>query len=162
MRKKASGTFVLIMAVALVLGGLAACTTSDSDTPAEPSRALFSGGNAVINGTYLFDFDRGTGGVVPVPAGDVADVWWERMTLTTSQLVPQNGARFAVRGVVDFDALTWEKVRDTAKSAGPILYTNLNVGTVVVFETDAGRMGKFVINLFSGNQDMSIAWKTWE
>ena len=145
------------MAVALLGAG---CSDSDSDD--DGADVVHSAGNATILGTFSFDFDNGSGGTTPVPAGDASDMFWERLTLTDSRLSPQSGARFAAMGVVDYGAVTKAQVQTLALAGAAIAHTALPAGTVVAFRTDAGRFGKFKINGFSGNQDMAVSWTTWE
>ncbi|HRT04124.1 MAG TPA: hypothetical protein P5204_00355 [Kiritimatiellia bacterium] len=123
---------------------------------------VHSAGNATVKGTFSFDFDNGSGGTTAVPAGDVADMFWNRLTPTDSQLVSRNGAKFAAMGVVDFGAVTKAQVQSLALSGAAIAHPALPAGTVVAFKTDAGRFGKFKVNGFSGNQDMALSWLTWD
>jgi len=123
---------------------------------------VFSSGAATILGTYQFSFDAGSGGTVPMPPGSVADVWWRRRVDDSRWLEPQNGATFVALGSTDFDAITWEEARAATKSEDPIPHADMPVGTVLVYTTDVGRVGKFRITAYSGNQDMSIEWVTWE
>ena len=123
---------------------------------------VHSAGNATINGTFSFDFDNGSGGTSAVPAGDKADMKWNRLTAVDSQLDPKNGAKFAAMGVVDYGADSQAQVQSLALSGASIAHTALPAGTVVAYQTDAGRFGKFKINGFSGNQNMAVTWTTWE
>jgi hypothetical protein len=123
---------------------------------------IHSTGDAVIKGTFHFDFDNGSGGTTAVPAGDTADMKWDRLTAVASQLDPEHGAKFAAMGVVDFGAVTKAQVLTLALSSASISHTALPAGTVVAYRTNAGRIGKFRIEGFSGNQDMAVAWVTWE
>ena len=123
---------------------------------------VHSAGNATINGTFSFDFDNGSGGTTAVPAGDKRDMFWNRLTAVASQLEPKNGAKFAAMGVVDYGAVTKTQVQTLALSGASISHVALPAGTVVAFQTDAGRFGKFKINGFSGNQNMAVTWTTWD
>jgi len=150
----------LTLAVLAVMGGLLTACSGDDTTG--PSRDWYSAGNITIRGTFLFDFDQGGGGNVAMPAGSVADAWWNRLTATTSRLEPQHGATFASLGKVSFEGVTWEQVKAAPLSTIPLYDIALGAGTVVAYMTDAGRYGKFMITGYAGNQDMSISWLTWK
>ena len=138
---------------------LSACNSADSTSP---DRDVFSSGAATILGTYQFSFDAGSGGTVPMPPGSVADVWWRRRIDDSRWLEPQNGATFAVLGSIDFDGVTWAEAAAATKSEDPIAHADMPVGTVLVYATDAGRVGKFRINAYADNAAMSLDWVTWE
>lgn len=163
----------LLFVASAGLAFLAAGCESDSDDDDEVvvvtnvvtnvvADVVHSTGNATVKGTFNFDFDNGSGGTTAVPAGDVADMFWRRLTATDSQLDPRNGAKFAAMGVVDFGAVAKAQVQSLALSGASISHVALPAGTVVAFKTDAGRFGKFKINGFSGNQDMALTWQTWD
>ena len=132
------------------------------DDPVVVADVVHSAGNATVLGTFEFDFDNGSGGTTPMPAGDKADMFWRRVNATDSQLVSRNGAKFAAMGVVDYGAVSKAQVQTLALSSAAIAHTALPAGTVVAFKTDAGRFGKFKVNGFSGNQDMALSWTSWD
>lgn len=118
-------------------------------------------GTSTIRGTFEFDFDEGSGGTEQPPAGDVADVWWNRVNTSTSILQARNGARLSVLGSVDFDAIDRSAVAGVAPASTAIHGSLLPVGSVVVFGTSGRRFGKFRIDGFSGNEDMAITFVTF-
>lgn len=157
-----SAVAMIGMALVFSFGIIAIIGSGGGGGDSDPPRAVHTSGDATIKGTWNFDFDSGTGGGnIPYAPGAVNDVWWERITATQSKLVPRNGARFAVLGIENFGAVSWEQASTTTLSNAEILDTNLNVGTVIVYITNAGRYGKFRINGFSGNQNLAISWVTW-
>ena len=132
------------------------------DDPVVVADVVHSTGNATILGTFEFDFDNGSGGTTAMPAGDKADMFWRRVSAIESQLVSRNGAKFAAMGVVDYGAVTQAQVETLSLSSAAIAHTALPAGTVVAFKTDAGRFGKFKVNGYSGNQDMTLSWTSWD
>ncbi|MEI6809315.1 MAG: hypothetical protein WCN95_11395 [bacterium] len=128
----------------------------------EIPHAVHSVGDATIMGTYEFDLDAGSGGTTVVPAGNTADVFWRRMTLTDSELRPVNGATIDIVGVVDFDNVTYEQVSGLSLGVSALNVGDLPAGTVVGFKTDGGRYGKMKVNSYAGNYDMSMSWLTWQ
>ncbi len=151
----------LLRPVSLLLS-VVCLSVCNTDHSTGPDRAVFSSGAATIKGTYQFNFDAGSGGTEPIPPGGVADVWWRRRIDDSRWLEPQNGATFVVLGSTEFDGISWEDAAEAIKSENPIPHSEMPVGTVLVYTTDVGRFGKFRINAYSGNQDMSIDWVTWE
>lgn len=147
---------------ALAVMSLTGCDGGGSSKKAVQDPPIHSMGDARIMGTFSFDFDNGSGGTTAVPAGDVEDVFWRRMTATDSALEPENGARVRAMGVLAFDSVSWDDVVRSSPAANSITNTSLPAGTVVAFQTDAGRFGKLLVKLYSGNQDMDISWVTWE
>lgn len=124
-----------------------------TNTPA--AETVYSSGNATIQGTYRFDLDEGI-------SGGTQDVWWNRVTLTDSMLVPQNGARITSLGAINFNGVTKGSVQAMSLGAAGIPNTALPVGTVLAYKTSDGRYGKMKVKNYSGNQDMAMSWVTWE
>jgi hypothetical protein len=78
-----------------------------------PQQTVVSSGQAVLRGTWMFDFDAGA-------ESTSGDVWWEQQTATERQLVPQGQAALVNLGAVDFDALGLTQLAGQAYSTTPI------------------------------------------
>src|SRR5215472_6759430 len=81
-----------------------------------PLATVASAGTTVLKGTWLFDLDTGTQeGALPG-----ADIWWEQMTSTARQMVPQNGATIINLGAVDFASLSAAGLQGLPYGTAPI------------------------------------------
>ncbi len=119
---------------------------------------IYSAGTGKVRGTWTFDLDKG------VEAGEKIDFHWNRLSAdkTDTYLEPRNGARFKAMGLVDFGAITKSDVVAASLSTAKIHHSALPVNAVVIYKTDEGRYGKFEVRGFSGNEDLTLRWVTWE
>jgi hypothetical protein len=74
-----------------------------------PDPAVFSNGDTIFRGTWLFDLDNG---VVATNRAD-ADLFWEQETDIKRTLNPMNGALFALVGQRDFDSLKLQTLKNS-------------------------------------------------
>jgi hypothetical protein len=125
-----------------------------------PSAVIVSSGTTVLKGTWTFDFDTGVQG----PAGTLADIWWEQMTNVARQMVPQNNARIANLGVINFNSVTPATLQSVAYSNTPIPGNNdpsnkLVPGDVFAALTNKGNYAK--VKVVAYGYDLTIQWVTY-
>ncbi len=98
--------------------------------------------SATIVGGYPFDLDTGT-------FFEGADFFWDFWT-TNPYLSPQNGAKFAVFGAVEYDSITLEHLQTAVYSTKQIAASTTNnlipAGTVLGVITSQGRYTKLRID----------------
>jgi hypothetical protein len=78
-----------------------------------PDPPVISAGSGQLRGTWLFDLDSGA-------EATSGEIWWEQMTDTARQIVPQRGAQIANIGVTDFDSVTFGQLQSLAYGSAPI------------------------------------------
>jgi hypothetical protein len=121
---------------------------------------VVSAGEGVLRGTWLFSFDRGaeTGA-----AG--ADVWWDQMTATQRQLVPQGSAQIVNLGAKDFNATDLAVLQGlsygTAPIAGNADGTNqLGAGDIFAVLTGGRNFAKVEVVEYGYN--LHLRWVTYK
>lgn len=122
---------------------------------------IVSSGNAVLHGTWLFDFDAGT----EVNMGPAADVWWEQKTAILREMVRQNGATLVNLGPVDFNSLTPDTLSSLIYDTAPIVGNNdatnkLVIGDVFAVHTTTGNYAK--VKVLTYGYDLHIQWVTYQ
>lgn len=134
-------------------------TTPGGTSVAAPA-ATISSGTGVLQGTFLFDFDKGVQvGSLGVPS----DVFWEQETDVARQMVPQGNAKIANLGVVDFGSLSVTQLQELAYSTAPIDGNNdssnqLVNGDVFAVLTHGGNYAKVQVVTYGYN--LTIQWVT--
>jgi hypothetical protein len=126
-----------------------------------PSAIIVSAGTTVLKGTWTFDLDTGVQG----PPGTTADIWWEQMTNVARQMVPQNNARIANLGVINFNAVTPATLQSTTYGPTPIPGNNdptnkLVPGDVFSVLTNKGNYAK--VKVVAYGYDLTIQWVTYQ
>jgi hypothetical protein len=117
-----------------------------------------AGTGATLRGTFHFDLDVGSETSVN------SDMWWEQMTSTARQLVPENGATFAYVGVVAYDSLSYADLQQLTYSAtaidGSVGASNRLVpGAVFAVRTSAGNYAKVRVSSYGYN--LVLDWRTY-
>jgi hypothetical protein len=120
---------------------------------------VISSGTAILNGTWLFDFDTGTEGV-----GPQCDVWWEQQTALLRRMDAVNGAQIVNLGVVDFNSITSDTLASLAYSTNSIAGNNdatnqLVAGDIFAVLTNDGNYAKVKILTYGYN--LNIQWITY-
>jgi hypothetical protein len=116
------------------------------------AEAAVSEGVATVTGTWSFDFE--TGSLTNFFTDPGADVWWEQMTSTTRQLVPENGASLAYVGVIGSGGLSFNDL--TVADLAALTYTTaalsgsdgsnvLTPNTVFAVKTTDGNYAKVLV-----------------
>ena len=126
-----------------------------------PSATIVSSGTKVLHGTFTFDLETGIEGGVAANS----DIWWEQMTNVKRQMVPQNGARIANLGVVNFNAITPAALQTYAYTTTPIPGNNdptnkLVSGDVFAVITNKGNYAK--VKVVAYGYDLTIQWTTYK
>ena len=124
------------------------------------SGTIYSHGTATIRGTWNFDLDNG----VEVIDLKNADFWWEQKTISERSIVPTSGSEMAVIGTQDFDSITLSMLKRLVYSNAAICAddnhaNNIPTGTVVAYRTRLGKYGKFLVNSYGYN--INISWITY-
>ncbi|MET8450738.1 hypothetical protein [Streptomyces sp. NPDC005209] len=119
-----------------------------------------SQGDTALKGTWTFDFDTGEQG------GDMfyADVWWEWMTQSSAQLVPNGRASIVNLGVRDFGSLTVDQLAAFTYGKSPVPgnpdgSNQLVDGDVFAVATSEGNFAKVLVVKYGYN--MLIRWVTY-
>ena len=126
-----------------------------------PQATVASAGTTVLKGTWLFDLDTGTQeGALPG-----ADIWWEQMTPTARQMVPQNGATIINLGAVDFVSLSAAGLQGLPYGTAPIPGNDdptnkLVPGDVFAVKTTQGNFAKVLVDAYGYN--LTITWVTYQ
>jgi thiol-disulfide isomerase/thioredoxin len=115
-------------------------------------------GQMTVKSTQIFDLDEGTFG-----NEKTADFSWSEVGFTTRYLIPQNGAEFANKGVVD--QVTFDDIVLSTYSGSPIngsegANNRLKPGTIVYARTNEGRYA--CVRVESYGRDLDISWITYE
>lgn len=122
---------------------------------------IVSSGSAVLKGTFTFDLDTGAEGGV----GPGFDIWWDQQTTVARRMVPQNTARIANLGVVDFNSITADSLQTVIYSTTPITGNNdatnrLVPGDVFAVLTNKGNYAK--VKVLAYGYDLTIQWVTYQ
>lgn len=117
-----------------------------------------SRGQITVKSTQGFDLDKGI-------AGDEksADFSWSELGLTTRYLIPQNGAEFSNKGIVD--QVTFEDILLAEYSSSPVNGSEgeknkLKSGTVLYVRTNEGRFS--CIRIDNNARELSLSWVTYD
>jgi hypothetical protein len=117
------------------------------------TKAVLCQGTTTIEGTFFIELDS-TGCGTSNPG----DVFWEQFTATSRAMVPINGAKIALIGVMSsaqFDAVTWHDLRALTYGTTPIdgsdpfASSNLRDGTVFAVLTSDNHVAKVRVNSHS-------------
>jgi hypothetical protein len=115
----------------------AAPSAAPTTTTTVPSR------EGSVRGTWTYDLKAG------VEGSGTADFWWEIWDTTTRWITPRNGAQVSNMGVVDYEAVTLQKLQSLTYTTGKITGSDsgnqMPVGTVIAFKTTNGRFAKFKV-----------------
>ena len=138
----------------LSLGSVVLLTSCGWFTPEEPP--IYRAGQMEIRRTYTYDLDTGT----EAPWSG-ADLWWEFETDVERYLVPRNGAKFSLLGNVDFEVIGYKDLLGYEYSSNPINGSDnennqIPTGTVVAYITDEGRYGKFRVDSYGENLEVTF------
>jgi len=120
-----------------------------------------SKGTAIIKGTWLFDCETGS---MLAPAATL-DLWWEQMTATNRQMVPQGGAKIVNLGKVSFTSVTPAAMQSYTYTTNPIPANNdatnkLVNGDVFCVQTREGNYCK--IQVVNYDYNLTIKWVTYK
>jgi len=143
------GVVVLAAGVAVALPG---CKKQD-----ESSAVPWKSGVTVIGGNLGWDAESDR---TLDPRAPTADLWWELRSETTSSLTPTNGTAFAIARNANYNRISPNFIR-RARMAPQRLETNnkdnvLAPGTVIVFRTSDGALGKLQIVAYRPLHDLSF------
>ena len=128
---RAVGCFVAACA-AVALAGPVLQGRQAGDRPGEKT---------VILGTWSWDIE--SNGLEP--NNGTADLFWEQVTKTEQNLVPQNGAGLAVLKKQAFDKVTRGDLAGLKYSTKKIPGTDLTPGTVLALRTAEGNLAKLKV-----------------
>jgi thiol-disulfide isomerase/thioredoxin len=128
----------------------------DISSIAGPS--IRSQGQTKVKSTEGFDLDEGK-------VGDDrrADFSWSEVGFSTRYLIPQNGAEFVNKGIVDqvtFDDIILSKYSGSPINASGGEENKLKPGTILYVRTSEGRYACFRVDGYGRNLD--ISWVTYE
>jgi hypothetical protein len=147
------GGFLLgSLVVLLGLGvGLRGCSTQTSAVP-------WASGTTVIPGTFRWDVE--TDSIVGPLSVPVADFWWETISEKESYLTPTHGTEAAVvtdktYGQIDAAFVDHQWMRTKKIDAGGKTGM-LEPGTIIVFRTADGTLGKLQVVGYRRLQDLSF------
>ena len=123
-----------------------------------PGPPAYSKGQMNVESGQLFDFDRGG-----VSNDRAADFSWSEVGLSTRYLIPQNGAEFSNKGVID--KVTFDEIVLAEYSGAPINGSEgeknkLKPGTVLYARTNEGRYACFRVE--TNGRSLEINWVTYE
>jgi hypothetical protein len=140
------------LAVLVLLGGvLSGCKKA---TPAVP----WTSGTTIIPGT--FGWDAETNSIVDPMRVPVADFWWEMVSENQRYLTPTHGAAAAIvkgKTYEQIDAAFVSRRRlQTGKINGGDKAGVLDPGTIIVFRTADGTLGKLQIVGYRRLHDLSF------
>jgi hypothetical protein len=129
-----------------------------------PRPSPVSTGSDRVRGTYEYDFDAGR--MSATPSDPSMDAFWEIETDTTRQLVPENGAQFALLPNADFETLNFTEVAEASFSSDPIDASDANdhlpAGAVIAVRTSSGNYAKVRVTSIAPYPDdtMYFDWVT--
>ncbi len=127
---------------------LSGCAKNDEDT-----EQVYN--TTVILGTWYWNVETDTQG-----SSDVTDFKWDQITETERYLAPKNGAEAKVIPNGDFDAIDStfieKQILSTDRISGPDEDHGLVPGTVVVFKTVEGNLGKLQVEEYRALHDFSF------
>ena len=117
-----------------------------------------SQGQITVKSGQVFDFDKGMKG-----NEIAADVSWSEVGFATRYLIPQNGAEFSNKGILD--KVTFDDIILAEYSGSPINGSEgeknrLKPGTILYVRTNEGRYGCFRVD--SNGRDLDLSWVTYE
>jgi hypothetical protein len=115
----------------------------------------------VLKGTWVLDLETG----VQTGFAPEGDIWWEQHTDVIRTMEPQNNARLANLGNVDFNAITPDTLASLTYSSTPIVGNNdatnkLVNGDVFAVKTNKGNYAKVKVLAYGYN--MQIQWVTYK
>lgn len=117
-----------------------------------------SQGQTTVKGAQVFDLDEGA-------VGDerAADFSWAEVGLTSRFFIPQNGAEYSHKGIVD--QVTFDDIILARYSSSPINGSEgeknrLKPGTILYARTNEGRLA--CLRVESNGRDLEISWVTYE
>lgn len=115
-----------------------------------------SSGSATLRGTWHFDFELGG-------EAETGDVWWQQMTDTARQLVPDSGVALAWLGPVAFSSVSHADLQALTYSSAPIdgsiASNRLTPGTVFAVRTRSGHHAK--VRVVSHGYNLQLEWRTY-
>ena len=119
---------------------------------------IHSQGQVVVKSAQVFDLDKGK-------ADDEksADFSWSELGLTTRFLIPQNGAEFFNKGIVEqvtFDDIILEKYSGSPINGSDGEKNRLRVGTILYARTNEGRFA--CIRIDNNARNLELSWVTYE
>ena len=129
-----------------------------------PAQPIYSSGVFTVRGTWSGDLDQGSEATSSIEA----DFHWAQKTSTTRELVPRNGAQFAVMGT---SPLGYHQCLAAPLSSSPIqangsTFGDLAVGNWICGRTSEGRITAFkVVSITprpAANNDITLEFFTWE
>lgn len=145
---------------------LAAPVSWTFSTAAAPPPEVYSFGEFSVDGTCFGDLDEGIGSSseTPLPEG-AADFQWDMATDVLRYFAPRNGAVFSRQGAIDYEAVTYDDLLAATYSADQIVGSNdasnqIPTGTVIFYQTSAGRYGKLVITNYA--YILTMRWLTFD
>jgi len=110
----------------------------------------------VLLGTWFWDVESNKQG----QQSDTVDFWWEHVSHAERCLVPMNGALAKVVPGGKFDKITPAFIKGQDLSSGRISGSDkdglLTTGTVVVFRTAEGNLGKLQVERYWAKHDFSF------
>jgi hypothetical protein len=117
-------------------------------------------GAFTVRGTWAADFDGGKEATSP-PGSDFR---WDQQTAVIRGILPTNNTKWAVVGPVPLDSVKYSAIAATTLSGDPIdgsanANNKLPAGTVVVGQTDEGRLVKFRIDTNAYN--LTLTFVLW-
>jgi hypothetical protein len=106
--------------------------------------------SGTIQGTYQAGFE--------VANND--DVWWDRLTSTTSQMQPQGSARIVNLGVTSFTGVTYAQLRGLSYGTAAIPGAQIVAGDVFAVLDNEGHYVKVLVQNVdpSSNYKLTIQW----
>ncbi|MER8012335.1 hypothetical protein [Streptomyces sp. NPDC094149] len=117
-------------------------------------------GDTALKGTWILDLDSGYQG------GDMysGDIWWEWLTQNSARMTPGRRSSIVNLGVVDFDALTLDRLVPLAYHNDPVPgnpdgSNQLVDGDVFAVMTSEGNFAKVLVVKYGYN--MLIRWVTY-
>ena len=110
-------------------------------------------GVTVLLGTYEWDVDRDR-----LESTHAADLWLEHVDAGTRHLVPRNGARIALLGRTNCQAVTPERLARARFRHTPLVDRNdhplLHPGSVIAMYTNSRKLAKLCIRGFRNSHDL--------
>jgi thiol-disulfide isomerase/thioredoxin len=119
---------------------------------------IHSQGRKTLKGSQIFDLDKGI-----VGTEGTADLSWSELGLTTRFLIPQNGAEFSNKGIIE--KVTFDDIIMAEYSVSPINGSEgeknrLKPGTVLYARTNEGRFA--CLRVDNNASDLELSWVTYE
>jgi len=141
----------------MLLAGAVTATLQGCKKPSDSSAVPWKSGVTVIGGNFGWDAEADR---VLDPRAATADLWWELLSETRGGLRPTNGATAAIVKNANYDRIGPNFIRRTRMSLqrleGSSTDNILAPGTVVVFRTSAGTLGKLQIIAYRPLHDLSF------